>query len=77
MYPRPGVQKLSQMEWEHLLKGEENEMKKFTQRLSHPQVRWENDYFIGASESEVEHYIAHQAMLCSSTYSCYGSGAIL
>lgn len=50
------------MEWERSLKGEENEMKKFTQRLSHPQVRCESDHFIGASETEVKHYIAHQAM---------------
>lgn len=56
------------MEWEHSLRGEENEMKKFTQCLSHPQVRWENDHFIGACESEVKHYIAQQAMLNSCSY---------
>lgn len=37
-----------------LPKGEENGMKKFTQCSSRPQLRRNNDHFIGASEIEVE-----------------------
>lgn len=39
------MQKPSQREWDHSLK-------KFTQRLSHPPVRYDDHHFIGASESE-------------------------